>query len=420
MKHQFLSTVLFVLLFSVSALAQENKAIQITTKDASNNVQKKVFVIPQDEDVVQHLEQSDLPTAVQNKIKLELQQNYTNGEDFQFVENDNGTEYSFEISADANSLPKRKDRVHRIQRMQNRNSAPNWNGKDNVFLLDGRNAAYLGVAVEAFDHKETNSSLRGVVVKEVVEGEAAYNAGIEVGDVITAINDLKTPSPSLFKDAVSELEPREEVTFQFVRNGNAQSVRALAGKKSGFDFWNGKGDRPLPARNFEFDIEEFTGNKAQLGVLIKEHEDGVEVTSVIEESAAEKAGVEIGDVITSVDGAAVKTPDDLVKLIREKGIGDKVTIHLERGNKKKKVNATLEESDAPLLNFPRRIEFKELMNESNLGDQLKTIELELSNLLPTIEQQLEELQPQIEQQLKQIQPVLEKQLQLVETQMNTI
>lgn len=423
MKQQVIFTALFLFFFGAVPFAQENKALQFTKKDNNNNVQNKVFVIPQDEDVIPHLEKADFPKDVEEKIKQQLKDNYENGESFAFVVQDDGEEYRFEIIADAEKMDNsgRKELILRKVRERIRDHHPKEGGPHMSYAtIKANQHAYLGVKVKAYEHRATNSSIRGVEVEEVVEGEAAYNAGVQVGDIITMVNDLKTPSPSLFKDAVSQLKPREEVTFTLSRDGNTKTMTALTGKKRGFLFWQGNEDRPFRARSFDFDFEGLRPNKAQLGVVITENEKGVTITNVSENSAADKAGIKKGDIITEIDGNKMESTEDVVEYLADKEARDIVKVKVKRGNKTKSMKVSLEEGRDFMFHMPQDIEIEEMFDESKLEQQFRQMESQLNELLPNLEQRFEKLQPQIEQQIKNLEPMIEKQLKNIEVQMNTI
>ena len=69
--------------------------------------------------------------------------------------------------------------------------------------------------------------------------------------------------------------------------------------------------------------------------------DGAYVASVVENSAAEKAGVKIGDIITNVNGVVVKSVAELQEQIGRYRPGDKIFIEIQRDNKKQKLNVEL-------------------------------------------------------------------------------
>jgi putative serine protease PepD len=82
-----------------------------------------------------------------------------------------------------------------------------------------------------------------------------------------------------------------------------------------------------------------------LGVSVTQAEGGgALVSNVTANSAAAKAGVQQGDVITSVNGKAINDSDDLVALIQQANVGDKVTIVFTRNGAQKTVSATLGEA----------------------------------------------------------------------------
>jgi serine protease Do len=68
---------------------------------------------------------------------------------------------------------------------------------------------------------------------------------------------------------------------------------------------------------------------------------GVTVASVNAGSPAEKAGLKVGDTITSVDGKPVKNGDELVSEIASRKPGEKATLGLIRGGKKEELSVTV-------------------------------------------------------------------------------
>ena len=71
--------------------------------------------------------------------------------------------------------------------------------------------------------------------------------------------------------------------------------------------------------------------------------EGVYVLSVEEFSAAEKAGIKNGDVITQIDGKDIKTMDELNEIKNSHSIGDEITLKINRSGKEKEIKLTLQE-----------------------------------------------------------------------------
>ena len=70
-------------------------------------------------------------------------------------------------------------------------------------------------------------------------------------------------------------------------------------------------------------------------------ESGVLVVSVVENSAAERAGIRAGDVIVSADGEPMRRVEDLLALLRQRSPGDEVTLRVNRDGEEREVRVTL-------------------------------------------------------------------------------
>jgi serine protease Do len=90
----------------------------------------------------------------------------------------------------------------------------------------------LGLSVDAADPvvaaegaPSTVPSARGVRVGEVGPGPAA-DAGIQSGDIITAIDGVATPTYTAFRRAMTLKIAGESVAIELVREGNPTTLRA--------------------------------------------------------------------------------------------------------------------------------------------------------------------------------------------------
>lgn len=100
---------------------------------------------------------------------------------------------------------------------------------------------------------------------------------------------------------------------------------------------------------FEFDFDDAevkSEPRAFLGVGLIDADKGVKITNVTEGSAAAKAGLKEGDVITKFGGSVVKTAEDLTEQVRAKKPNDEVEVsYIKAGEKKeRKVKVKLGES----------------------------------------------------------------------------
>ncbi|HET7899293.1 MAG TPA: PDZ domain-containing protein, partial [Flavisolibacter sp.] len=96
--------------------------------------------------------------------------------------------------------------------------------------------------------------------------------------------------------------------------------------------------------NFNFDgpsLFRVDSNRAMLGVVTDGDEKGAEIQSVTKESAAEKAGLKKGDILTKIDNKKIETTDDVTEAVRAHKPGEKVSITYLRDNKEQKTTAEL-------------------------------------------------------------------------------
>ena len=99
--------------------------------------------------------------------------------------------------------------------------------------------------------------------------------------------------------------------------------------------------------NMQLHLKTAFPNKAMLGVTSEKVDGGAEVKNVTEESAADKAGLKEGDIITAVDAKKIETPQELSEALKNKNPGDKVSISYLRNGKKATVTAELTPWKAP-------------------------------------------------------------------------
>ncbi|HZH64246.1 MAG TPA: PDZ domain-containing protein [Flavisolibacter sp.] len=82
-------------------------------------------------------------------------------------------------------------------------------------------------------------------------------------------------------------------------------------------------------------------NRAMLGVNTDESDKGARLESVVKESAAEKAGLKKGDIITKINDKKIEATSDVTAAIKAHKPGDKVNITYLRDGKEQKATAEL-------------------------------------------------------------------------------
>jgi serine protease Do len=240
-----------------------------------------------------------------------------------------------------------------------------------VTILAGRGAS-IGVSIRDVMPAEAGGQPEaGALVDEVRPESPADKAGIKRGDVVVEFDGERVRSARQFSRLVQESTPGRTVKATILREGRRSDVEVTPDDErrgdvmvSG-DFGDyfrdlgrdlGRlGDR-FPAFDFNFDLPGLASGR-RLGILVSEltgqladHfgvQDGVLVTSVTEASAASRAGLKAGDVITSVNGQRVGSREDLLRALRDADRDSQtgsvdLSIGIVRDKKESTVKATID------------------------------------------------------------------------------
>ncbi len=86
-----------------------------------------------------------------------------------------------------------------------------------------------------------------------------------------------------------------------------------------------------------------------LGVTTENNKDGAKIMSVVDESPAQKAGLQKDDIIYKIDDKKIDGSAELSDAVRSRKVNDNVKIYFIRDGKSKDVKATLSETKGRLL-----------------------------------------------------------------------
>jgi len=92
----------------------------------------------------------------------------------------------------------------------------------------------------------------------------------------------------------------------------------------------------------EFPDLENLGERPWLGVEFRSVENGAEIVTVIDESPAERVGLQAGDIITAIDGRAITQSYPLNTAILDYLPGDRIALTVLRGDREIELVAQLE------------------------------------------------------------------------------
>src|SRR5262250_82660 len=206
-----------------------------------------------------------------------------------------------------------------------------------VTPFDDDGGSWLGVEtreVTADNVKEFKlPGERGVVIGQVLNDSPAAKAGLKDNDVVTEINGQRVEGAAQFRRMIREIPAGRTVQLTVWRNGRAQTISTTLGKmqegrklrvsKAAPQVFNFRVPEmpeiaPMPGiRSFEWDGGDLLGSRPRLGIDAEDiggqlgsyfgapDGEGILVREVNPGSAAEKAGVKAGDVITSLNGERI-------------------------------------------------------------------------------------------------------------------
>lgn len=127
---------------------------------------------------------------------------------------------------------------------------------------------------------------------------------------------------------------QKRIQRRIMLNGSQSPFRSHGGPDMFFD--NEEEDRPL------------------LGVTTEKSVEGVKVQGVSDNSAADKAGIKEGDVITKVGDKKIENPQQLSEVIATYKPKDKIAVTIKRDGKESKVDAVLGKRQGGMaMTFPR-------------------------------------------------------------------
>ena len=241
---------------------------------------------------------------------------------------------------------------------------PERGARRSMMMLDGRGSR-LGVMVQDLDAADKAS---GVRIDSVDPGSAAEKAGIKAGDIVVEYDGERVRSTRQFTRLVQETADGRQVAMAVMRDGKRQTLTATP--EAPATTWNMSIDSDrirrdversleglsdfrmdMPAMRFHFENDFMPSSRRRLGVSVDSLSDqlaqyfgagdgGALITSVEPDSAAAKAGLKAGDVITSINGSRVHDADQLRSSIRDTKESE-VSIDYLRDKKAGTTKATL-------------------------------------------------------------------------------
>ena len=243
--------------------------------------------------------------------------------------------------------------------------------------MEAAETPYLGVSAQDINSDRAKAlklkEERGVEVTSVEADSAADKAGLKVGDVVLEFNGQKVEGWEHLKRLVRETPIHREIRIGIWRNGAEQTLTASMGARRAMQMDFGSGNMVVPMQPSQpsqpmppmppmpqLDIPQFRtlmgastlgimgealGQESQLAEFFGVKE-GVLVRSVTKGSAADKAGMKAGDVVTRIDDTAISSPQEISRTLRTARNKGTVNVTVVRNRKEVTLSVTLETNGA--------------------------------------------------------------------------
>jgi serine protease Do len=156
------------------------------------------------------------------------------------------------------------------------------------------------------------NNVEGAIVDEAQADGPAAKAGVEAGDVITAVNGDAVKDSRDLARKIGEIAPGAKITLSVLRQGERKSLSATLQQMPG--------DKQVKA-----DTEEQDGsNVPHLGLTLAPADQvdgaggkGLVVTGVDPDGAAAEHGLKSGDVILDIGGRSVASVGQMRKVLAD-------------------------------------------------------------------------------------------------------
>jgi S1-C subfamily serine protease len=162
----------------------------------------------------------------------------------------------------------------------------------------------LGVNIQTIDAEAANTLDievdGGALITRVFPESAAEKAGLQVGDIIVAVNDKKVTSAAELRNTIGLLRSGDNVGIRYLRDNKSRSASAILGSAE---------DQLLSGADIHPGLA-----GASFAPASTSSDSGVEVTIVEEGSPAAQRGLRAGDVITAVNRVLVRNLRDLAAI----------------------------------------------------------------------------------------------------------
>lgn len=175
-------------------------------------------------------------------------------------------------------------------------------------------------------------STDGILVAQVDPGTPAEKANLKVGDVITRFNGMQVNDAQQFRFLVAGAGPGSDIKLEVWRNGSTKNVDLTLGDRTKYvaEIEQRSPDNRQGNKWLGLSVETLSeDNATRYGI---EFAPGAIITDIEPASAADEAGLTVGDVILRIGGKQVRSANDFYKIADDLQKNTKpVSFYIKRG-----------------------------------------------------------------------------------------
>ena len=191
---------------------------------------------------------------------------------------------------------------------------------------------WLGVIIQEVTRKLAQSFSmdvpHGALVTRILPDSPAASSDIKVGDIIVGFNGGYVDKSSALPPLVGQVRANTEAAVEVIREGERLSLNVLIGELPGSNELTEARKPKGPAITNKLGLN-VTSVDEDIAEALSLGDEGVVVTKVGEGPGA-LAGVREGDVITMIDSATIKSPEDFDKAVEGIESGSSIAVLVQR------------------------------------------------------------------------------------------
>lgn len=211
------------------------------------------------------------------------------------------------------------------------------NVMDQILKTGKAQHGYIGILLDDVTAEKAKAfglgaNAHGVAIAEVTKDSPASKAGLQAGDVITALDGHPVDDLQTFRVRIAGMAPGATANLTVFRNGRETQVPVTLGTASPNQIAGGDNQDNLPRGGEKGALQglsvEGLSPEIRRQLQVPEDVTGVIVTEVDPDSPAAEAGLQQGDVIVQANHKKVSSVDQFNSAVRQGGGSNGATLLL--------------------------------------------------------------------------------------------